>query len=263
MKQAFYTSTLLLLIALSTGCRNNQEDPITPIEPEDPVSPVIEAGIPDIKQFLDTCPESDPYFTEIQDDFDIRLNGEKITTIKCESPVSEMEISNFQTPLILLQSLRVIRHMETGPLPWTNETLYDWIKNAIGGIDIQDGISAGGFCCMVFDNENFIVVKNLDEFNRGFKKQWIGISSTIDLIVHEVRHLSGPSHNSCCGIPNGCDQVYDLDHLSSYGTQLWLNRRWLSNEIDMGLSSYSAQEKAEMDRWFASAVRGFENRFCE
>ena len=152
--------------------------------------------------------------------------------------------------------------MNTGDLPWTESSLYDWLRELVGGINLIDGIDVGGFCCQEFNGRSFIAVQNISSSNTFFYKKWIGISALLGLLIHEARHLEGPHHTSCCGIPGGCDQSYDLGSISSYGTQLWLNRRWSSNEIDMGLSSHSEEEMKEIRNWFSSAVISFEKRFC-
>lgn len=247
---------MCLTIAISTILSSCKSDPIN-TRPG-----VLKPGISDIKVFLNTCPESDPYLDEILSDFEIRLNGNPITNIQCFAPTSSMNIEAYETSLIVLQALRVIRHMNTGPLPWTELSLYDWMKNSIGGVNIVDGISSGGYCCNEFNDDFFVGIKNLNSSNRAFKKKWIGISGTIDLLIHEVRHLEGPSHISCCGIPRGCDQEYDLNNISSYGTQLWLNRKWKNDEIVMGLHSYTPEEQKEIKDWFSNTVLSFEQRFC-
>ncbi|MEO1653192.1 MAG: hypothetical protein AAFU64_06585, partial [Bacteroidota bacterium] len=177
------SQVICLFWGLLAACGNEQ------VSVPDPIN---EPGIRDIKIFLNDCPSRDPYLKEILEDFEIRLNLELVEDIDCVPPTSGMPISTYQMPLIVLQALRVIRHMETGSLPWTDQTLYDWMKNEIAGINIQDNMRAGGSCCWEIDGKQYITIKNFDANNRGFRKKWIGIAATIDLIVHEVRHLSGP-----------------------------------------------------------------------
>ena len=42
------------------------------------------------------------------------------------------------------------------------------------------------------------------------------------LIGHESRQVDGYVHISCCGTPNGCDQTYNENDLSSYGIVYYL-----------------------------------------
>jgi len=224
------------------------------------------AQINDIKSFLDTCPTNDTVIGTILKDFEIRLNGNLVTEYSCTEPVSAMNTVNYSNPLIYLQTLRVIYYMDrnmTCPhLPWTDTTLYVWMKNRVNGINIKDGVS-GGYCCEMIAGKKFFVTGNPDASNREFDKKWIGISGNIDFFVHEVRHTDGYGHSSCCGISGGCDDIYNEANLGAYGVQYWLIKSWLTGFINVGArTSHSETEINEIINWYLSALNVSRNRFC-
>jgi hypothetical protein len=226
------------------------------------------AQIKDIKAFLDQCPTKDPIVVTILKDFEIRLNGTIVSDFTCSEPVSAMNAVNYSNPLIYLQTLRVIYYMDRQipcpHLPWTDTTLYAWMKKKVNGINIKDGVS-GGYCCEIIDGKKFFVTGNADAANREFDKKWIGISGNIDFCAHEVRHAdgSGYSHSSCCGISGGCDSEYNEKDLGAYGIQYWLIKSWLTGFINVGArTSHSEAEINEIINWHLSAVNVSRTRFC-
>jgi hypothetical protein len=226
------------------------------------------AQISDIKSFLNLCPTKDPIVDTILKDFEIRLNGKIVTEYPCTEPVSAMNVLNYSNPLIYLQTLRVIYYMDrqiTCPhLPWTDTTLYVWMKNKVGGINIKDGVT-GGYCCEVIGGKKFFVTSNQNDSNREFDKKWIGISGNIDFFAHEVRHADGNGygHSSCCGITSGCDAEYNEKYLGAYGIQYWIIKSWLTGFINVGArTSHSEAEINEIINWHLSALNVSRTRFC-
>ena len=253
------------------------------------VAATASGQITNIRRFLDQCPQNDPAFTRISADFQIRRNGLVVNVPPCTEPVSAMATSAYTDELIVLQALRVIYYMDRGQyghLPWTNGTLYDWMTTRIGGIDIVQG---GSFCCEVFGytppppppptfpptppplpppvpvRAVFIAIGAQDDFNREFDKMWRGIAGDIDLYAHETRHTSDFPHSSCCGIPGGCDNTFDIKQLSPYGVQWWLNKLWLDGTINVGMQCLPPIELHASIAWFRDAVggSGFAARFCD
>src|SRR5437867_514445 len=102
------------------------------------VCQAVSAQIHNIRQFLDQCPQTDPAIAQIRKDFEVRRGGILVAELPpCTEPVSAMPASLYSDELIVLQGLRVIYYMDrgqTGHLPWTNGTMYDWMKSKIGGI---------------------------------------------------------------------------------------------------------------------------------
>lgn len=222
----------------------------------------------DIKEFLDQCPTNDPVIDTILKDFEIRLNNEIVTEFPCTEPVASIPVSSYSNPLIYLQTLRVIYYMDkhmANHLPWTDTTLYVWMKERVDGINIKDGV-AGGYCCEEIDGKIFFVTGNADDFNRGFDKKWIGIAGNIDFFAHEVRHTEGNGyyHSSCCGIASGCDEKYDEADLGAYGIQHWLNKSWLDGFINVGArTSHNTSEINEIINWHLGSANAMRNRFCQ
>jgi hypothetical protein len=228
----------------------------------------ILAQINDIKSFLNQCPSNDPAIDTILKDFEIRLNGTKVLQFPCTEPVSSMYTEDYTNPLIYLQTLRVIYYMDkniAGPhLPWTDTTLYVWMKDRVDGVNIKDGV-IGGYCCEEIEGKKFFVTGNPDAFNREFDKYWRGIAGNIDFFAHEVRHTDGSSyyHTSCCGIAGGCDDSYNVSDLGAYGIQYWLNKSWLTGYLYVGArTSHSESEINDIISWHLSSMDMFRSRFC-
>jgi len=223
------------------------------------------AQIRNIRKFLDQCPQNDPAYAQIRADFELRRAGLPAVVGACSEPVSAMPTSAYTDELIVLQGLRVILYMDRGQsglYPWTNGlTLYNWMKTKIGGVDIQP--AGGSFCCETFNGKLFVGIGSQDDFNREFDKKWIGIAGNIDLYTHEVRHVDGFPHVSCCGIANGCDDSFVQSNLSPYGTQWWLNKLWLDGTINVGVGCMPPLEKGEALNWFRGGANSqYASRFC-
>ena len=224
--------------------------------------------IADIKSFLDKCPANDPAVDTILKDFEIRVDKVLVTEFPCYEPVSEMDVTDYTEPLIYLQTFRVIYYMDRhlkDYLPWTDLSLYDWMKENVDGINIVTGGTGGG-CCTRIDDKLFFGVGDSDSASREFDKKWIGISGNIGFFAHEVRHATGDGyhHSSCCGIPSGCDEVYDENDLAPYAIQYWLMKRWLTGFINVGAGSHLNETEAEyMFYWYLGGINNtFRERFC-
>src|SRR5262245_51600077 len=105
---------------------------------------VASAWICDIYRMADQCPSKDPAYATIRKDFAIRADGVLVTEVECEDPVSEMSLDRYSDALSVLQDLRMIYHISE-KVPWTNGSLYAWLKEKIQGINIiSSGIDS---CC--------------------------------------------------------------------------------------------------------------------
>jgi hypothetical protein len=209
---------------------------------------ILRTNIDNISEFLEQCPNDDPIYSMLRSDFVIRLDGVIIGSIPCSEPISAMPIAEYTNALISLQVFRTAYYMDPGVsnfLPWTSMNLYDWMANNVGGVNLK---TAPGqlYCCDYIDGERYISQSLQDEYSRGIKRTWNGISSTLDYFAHEIRHADyGPSHvTGCAAFPNptdpaGCDYDYDLTNLGSYGVQYWLNQSWLTGYLDIGISCAS------------------------
>lgn len=222
--------------------------------------------IANVSQFLESCPQSDPAITQIRADFTLFRNNDLVgDNIPCTSPVSSMPVSTYSDELIALQTLRVAYYMDMGRtnyLPWTNLRLYDWLVTQVDGIRIRD--NSGAMCCDIINNKTYFIVGTLDDVSREMDKSWEGISATLALYAHEVRHTQGYFHTSCCGITGGCDQTYSEGNLSPYAIQWWLNNSWLNGNINVGLSCLNNQQQQSISNWMlGSNNSGFIARFCD
>ena len=251
------------------------------------------AEILNIKQFLDTCPQSDPAINTIRADFQIRVNGVLMTQLPpCTEPVSAMPIDAYNDYLIILQALRVAYHMDNGMaghLPWTDLRFYDWVSSRVGGINIEPNVLPR--CCAWIGppievpppplpgqpppipptpsgptNYKYlaIVVPTRDAGSRDNSRSWYGIVGTIGLLGHEARHVDDLNHSSCCGIPGGCDDSFDVRKMPPYGVQWWMNHLWLDGTINVGLQCLPASE-TQRDLQFLlddENTFGFWARFC-
>lgn len=222
--------------------------------------------INNIDRFLEKCPQNDPAFPIITRDFTIRRNGAIVPTPACTEPVSAMPVSQYTDALILLQGLRVMYSMDrgqSGHLPWTAGTLYDWMKTKIKGFDIVGNTTgSGGYCCETFGNDYYMVYYPADDSNRDFDRTWKGLSDNIAFYSHEARHVDGFPHVSCCGIPNGCDQTFDPANLSPYGVQWWLTDLYTTGVIDVGVGCLPPAEAADVLGWDLAGLDQYRSRFC-
>jgi hypothetical protein len=129
------------------------------------------------------------------------------------------------------------------------------------GIDISD-TAANSSCYKILDGKRFFTFQAQNDSNRDFDRGWRGISGNIGLFAHELRHVDGFAHVSCCGIPNGCDQTYDETNLSSYGIQWWLEAHWLTGALYVGFSCLEPTHINEIASWHAGTANvAFRDRF--
>jgi hypothetical protein len=225
------------------------------------------ASVGNIKDFLDTCPKNDPAYSQIKSNFTIRHNGVPVVmdNIACSEPVSSMPIAQFTNELIILQSLRVMYYMDygqSGHLPWTAGSLYQWMKSKISGINIQDGAGANSCCDYTWGSPPYFTYQPQDDQQRAYKRQWKSLSGTISLFAHEIRHVDGFPHPSCCVYPR-CDQTFDPNNLSCIAIQWWLNKLWLTGEINVGAACLDPVEKQDTVNWHLNGTNGEINSFCD
>ena len=223
------------------------------------------AQIENIYRLLGTCPAGDPATTQILTDFKIRSNGVVVTQFPCATPISSMPLASYTDPLIVLQGLRVIYYMDrgmSGHLPWTSGSLYNWMKSQIKGIDVRND-TGSSYCCETFADGTYVVVAAQNDSNRDFDRTWSGISGNIGLYAHESRHVAGYYHSSCCGISGGCDDFFATNNLSAYGIQWWLDKAWLTGEINVGFGCADSSVVMEAANWHLGACNSqYRGRFC-
>ncbi|HEY5993595.1 MAG TPA: hypothetical protein VIU46_03245 [Gallionellaceae bacterium] len=242
------------------------------------------ADICDNAQFFEQCPTADPAFATLVRDFKIRKNGVLLdpARLKCSAPVSSMPVSAWSDELALLQALRALYYMDHGRhghLPWTPLSLYDWLRANVGGFDISSKATfdywTGQGHAAEDDDANYIVLRARSDAEREGLKKWAGpngIAHLVSLIAHERRHGDGIGHVRCCPAQEAnnkhgaCDPGYEESaRISPYGIQYWLEKHWVSGDINVGIGCLAPAERAEAIRWMRQDGNSFASppsNFC-
>lgn len=227
-----------------------------------------DAAIPNIERFLDLCPQNDTMYAQIRADFRILRNRVPVGHVTCTELVSGMAGSQITEELQMLQVLQFIYYMDRGRgpyLPWTLSILYDWIKSKISGFNIND-LATNNTCCQLFDGGYEVTLIKFGPFPEAARTsltKWSALTAFIGLLGHEVRHRDGFSHDSLCGIPNGCDLTYDVSNLSSYGIQVWLRPNMLSGFINVGMGCLDSATRSSMASSMLQSANVNVNRFSQ
>ncbi len=226
------------------------------------------AEVCNIKQFLDACPTSDPALDIIRNDFTIRKDGVIVNPV-CPKPISQLTTAQYTDELIVLQALRTIYYLDlgqSGHLPWTSGTLYDWLKQKINGINITT--TGPDQCCSnsFGDGKMYFNVRAKNDVTRDWQRGWIGMSELIGLLMHERRHLDGTGFPHLCAPcaagAGACDQQYDETNLSPYGIQWWLRKKWVEGGLYTGYSCLGTKEVADIKNFLRGMDNSERNRYC-
>lgn len=193
-------------------------------------------------EFIQECPTNDPNINKILADFQIRIDGNLVSSFPCAEPYYPMTKAQYNDQIKWLQTLRILFYLDYGQenhLPWTNLRIYDWLKSKIGGINIVTGLN-GGYCCNTFDGKSFINVGALKNNSFGNFAEIPNLDfawsmNNFVLLLHETRHRDGFPHSDCCVAGTArCDSRYDLTNLSPYGMHIWWYNAVLSRQFDFG-----------------------------
>jgi hypothetical protein len=221
--------------------------------------------IDDIVAFMDRCPKNNPFYQQIKNDFHFYFNGARLDfdSIPCYEPMSSIPDSNYSSPLVFLKALEVIHDMDSGMsrhLPWAHSSLYDWLKQSVGGISIRDGLS-NSYCCDTFEGRPYVVLDNIST-SKMMGTDWKWLSEIAGVIAHEARHSNSTKYNhvNCNG--ELIDQDYDVNDLSAYGVQHWLYLLWYDGTVNVGSSCLSPDKVAEINKSYFDAATGYGNLFC-
>jgi hypothetical protein len=235
-----------------------------PLPPGVKLNAQCQPFISNIKKLLDSCPTTDPAYAQIKKDFQIRRNGKVIINLTCNGSVPQLPTSQYTEELIILQALRVIYYLDKGKpgqLPWTSSSFYDWLRAQVSGFNIDEKASNAS-CCAKVDGKVIMTLRTENDFNKDFKKRWIGIAGMVALFAHERRHLDGFAHINC-SVGKDIDQDYDEKNLSPFGIQWWLYKNWLTGGMNVGFSCLPSGEQSQTTDYFFSALEGYrKNRFC-
>jgi hypothetical protein len=218
------------------------------------VVPYLLTGIWDVRTFLERCPTLDPAYAQIKADFTLLSDGTPVaSTIACTEPYSTQPVAMLTDELIALQTLRTAYYMSqgtTGALPWTPKSFYEWLSTNVDGINFK---SQPGqlFCCENIGGKLYFAVSRQDATQRDFKRDWPGISITLDFYAHEIRHAdpTGYPHVACPGGGGGCDATYDLNNLGSRGIQYWLQSSWATGHLNIGIGCASTAIAQQYAAW--------------
>jgi hypothetical protein len=223
--------------------------------------------ITNIDFFVEQCPTLDPAIEEILSDFRITRDGVDIAEIECEEPISSLPIEDYTDELILAQGLRIIYYLDKGQaghLPWTELSLYEWLRSKVGGFNISSTASYSSCCGVWPDGTRYITLVTADESNRDLDRTWPWLGFNVGLIMHEARHVDGYAHLGCCPVGGaGCDLRYDESNLSPYAIQWWLDRAWLDGSLNTGYACIGEPRQSEIFNLLLDSANNFVRRFCE
>jgi hypothetical protein len=176
-----------------------------------PPSPVLGWSIDAVMQ---SCP-SQAELALLEQDFDLSFDpAAGLPPFACQDGLDPG--GGVNPRLVLYQALRAISALTfSEPLPWTDLSLYEWLRNAIRGIVLTN--TELSYCC---DPQGRIVLK-ADLFSQPFLASWhdaqqgVGLEGLVGLIVHEARHAEVGGHT--CG-----NDDLTLEELGAWGVQYWL-----------------------------------------
>lgn len=221
--------------------------------------------ITNIETFLASCPTEDIAMQKILSDFEIRIEGQKITTFDCND-------LNGKT-LQILQALRVMYYLDYQDtplaLPWTKLTFYNWMKDRVQGFNVVDNLGgAVGSCCQNIGGKRFITINsgknNSPSVIKHTYKEWEGLLGFIWLLGHERRHAepSGYPHNGNCGQTVTGDAEYNINDLSAYGVSFWLNDAFLTSKYEIGMNCTSAKLRLNIEQAYGD-MNWVKTFFCK
>jgi hypothetical protein len=138
--------------------------------------------------------------------------------------------------LVFLKSL----HFDE-PLPWTENSVYDWLRTTIprGMVVLGHGNSHS---CLKCQGPIYIVLPD-DQPNAGYPQS---VTTTpYEVIVHEARHADGWDHT--CGSEPKWNRDKTIGEMGAFGVQYYLNR-WIQLHSGQGLTlrGYSQARAAQL-----------------
>jgi len=206
-----YASPSLIPTSIPSPDVRPTDRPTTQI-PEEPLP--LPTPVENVEIVLSTCPtesELERFNTDFHILFDSAIAFPPYDCQNGTGPGGEVN-----PKLVLFQGLRVIHALQFNqPLPWTELSLYEWLKGAIHGIVITD--VEYSYCC---EAGNEIVLKG-ELLSQTDYQAWanpqsgVGLMSLVGLIVHEARHAEIGGH-TC-----GSDDL-TLEELGAWGVQYYL-----------------------------------------
>jgi hypothetical protein len=248
MKRARLVFPLTVLFAFLVSVVGTSPTPARAADASQNDNEVVATGITNVQDFLAKCPQNDPAYNQIRQDFEIRVEGELIPySVPCTEPITAMPLAQYTDELIALQTFRLAYYMgmgTEGKLPWTSKDLYSWVKGNVAGVNIKTAFNQQ-YCCDIINGKKYISYTQDSEDRRDWRRDWPwpGLSPMLAFYGHEIRHVDAddPRHTTGCPafpLPTdapGCDASYDLNNLGGYGVQYWLHASWATGHLNVGI----------------------------
>jgi len=203
---------VILAVIVASACAPQQEAFVTPSS----TSP-----IETIAEFFTRCPTAKEV-AQVNKDFKVSFEYDPTSNIMvCFDKTGSANLTALQKRAY--QTIYVMRLLDfSRPLPWTEQTLYEWFTKTIRGIRFVDESKYGySSCC---DPQNTIVIALGKESTILQTDQWIvdgkndGLMNITLLYAHEARHNEGFPHN-CLARP-GDDNT--LDEMGAWSVEYYL-----------------------------------------
>ena len=198
-----------------------------------------------VYQIRASCPTNEER-AEIDRDFNISFDPEIFMPYECatsDEPIPEIpdlagvvDIGG-NAQLTVYQVFRVMKAMEFDePLPWTGESLYDWLRNAVAGVHFSSGVRSS--CC----KEERVIVIGGAQLDHPIRRTWDGIHGIVRVMAHEARHAEGFVHT--CG---SNDETFG--ELGALAVHHYVDL-WVAEHSAPGLYSQYEKDKAALDAEF-------------
>ena len=136
--------------------------------------------------------------------------------------------------LTVYQTFRVMKNMEFDePLPWTDDSLYDWLRDAVGGVHFAStGMS---YCC----KEGRVIVIAVGDLEHPLTRTQGAPRGLIRVMAHEARHAEGFPHT--CGTD---DETFG--ELGAWALHHYVDL-WVAEHSIPGLFSQREKDDAAID----------------
>jgi len=266
----FPTSTIIFTPSLTPTATLSPLTSPSPVALDSSSTTYLRTNISNIVEFVKKCPNEDPAYEILRKSFIILKDGSPVGDIPCSNTFTDMPINDFTNELITVQVMRIAYYLDTGTpnyLPWTSMNLFSWMTSRISGINI---VTEPGqlYCCDLIEGKRYLVQSIQSDEQRKYKQDWTGLWNTLAYFAHEIRHMDGDfGHvNGCPAFPNpddpaGCDSNYDVNNLSTYGVQYWLDNALLTGDLDIGISCSPATALGNMQSLVTDLNYQYRQRF--
>ncbi|MFH0979245.1 MAG: hypothetical protein V1837_08175 [Candidatus Woesearchaeota archaeon] len=231
-----------------------------------------------LDDFLDTCPQDDPAFETINNDFILTHSTAGIPTIinpqnvYCQAPYSKMNVADVTEELIIQQSLRVAFYAGKGSgslLEWyTNENIndtsagpiYKWLKEHVGGFEVNDGSQNPGHGYVINGKKQFVVLPRFQDYAKALMQEPRGPPGLIGLFLHEASHIIGQGHDGTCGY--GVDSDFDESKPTPFSADWRTYELFLTGEFNVGINCMDQSKAQDTLAGLLNAANARKDGFC-